>query len=143
MWQLVMYAAFAIALILRRKFDLFLELLKKARGSTGSKPLKGAPHPLLRGACLLAAAMIITLVLHPKPVEGPLFGSKFSESIAVAVSNSPSPINTAMTFSGCPKHTPYALANEYPSSPPSVITPGVYGLAWLGNPSGHEKFLHI
>ncbi len=87
MWQLVMYAAFAIALILRRKFDLFLELLKKARGSTGSKPLKGAPHPLLRGACLLAAAMIITLVLHPKPVEGPLFGSKFSESISSGFEN--------------------------------------------------------
>ena len=83
MWQLVMYSAFAVALILRRKFDVFLGLLAKAR----SKPLKGAPNPLLRGACLVAAAALITAFVRPKPIEGPLLGSKFSESISSGFEN--------------------------------------------------------
>ena len=37
---------------------------------------------------------------------------------------------------------PYAWASEYPSSPPSLIEPGVSGATWEETPPGKENCLH-
>src|SRR5580704_3812770 len=58
------------------------------------------------------------------------------------VSASPSPTTQQASRSGLSKTAPKAWATEYPSSPPSLIEPGVSGAAWLGIPPGKENCLN-
>src|SRR5207302_9718233 len=58
------------------------------------------------------------------------------------VSDSPSPTTQATIRSGLSKAAPKACASEYPSSPPSLIEPGVSVAAWLGIPPGNENCLN-
>jgi len=58
------------------------------------------------------------------------------------VSASPSPTTQAAMRSGLSATAPKAWAREYPSSPPSLMEPGVSGATWLGTPPGKENCLN-
>ena len=57
------------------------------------------------------------------------------------VSASPSPTIHVVIRSGLSNTEPNACAIEYPSSPPSLIEPGVSGATWLHIPPGNENCL--
>src|SRR6202453_2226966 len=57
------------------------------------------------------------------------------------VSASPSPTTQATIRSGLSNAAQNAWVSEYPSSPPSLIDPGVVGATWLEIPPGNENCL--
>ena len=57
------------------------------------------------------------------------------------VSDSPSPTIQAAIRSGLSNTAPNECAREYPSSPPSLMEPGVSGATWLEIPPGKRELL--
>ena len=123
-------------------------------GSPPSTKYGFQPHPSKKcsnSSREIRAKMVGLLILYPfrcriGKTAPSVFGFKnllhCQEVASGPVSDSPSPTIHAATRSGLSNTAPKECASEYPSSPPSLMEPGVSGATWLEIPPGKENCLH-